>query len=61
MQVLSSRLMSGDNNGVRPESALSMLISINKGFIKIAQQELGPIDDAMFCSQFKNRKRSSLL
>jgi hypothetical protein len=53
--------MSGDNNGVRPESALSMLISINKGFIKIAQQELGPMDDAMFCSQFKNRKRSSLL
>jgi hypothetical protein len=34
--------MSRDNNGVRLELALSMLISISKGFIKITQHELVP-------------------
>jgi hypothetical protein len=55
MQVSSSSLMTRDSKGVRPESAFIMLISISKGFIKIAQHELGQMDDAMFCSQLKNR------
>lgn len=59
MQVSSSSMMSRDSNGVRPESAFSMLISVSRGFINISQHELGLIDDAMFCSQFKNMKRSS--
>ena len=59
MQVSSLSLMSRDSNGVRPESAFSMLISVSRGFINISQHELGLIDDAMFCSQFKNMKRSS--
>ena len=59
MQVSSSSLLSRDSNGIRPESAFSMLTSVSKGFIKIAQRDLAPIDDAMFCSQFENMKRSS--
>ena len=59
MQVSSLSLMSRDSNGDRPESAFSMLISVSRGFINSSQHKLGLIDEAMFCSQFKNMKRSS--